>query len=281
MSYTIVLDTSEGEKTCFVEDEAFVSGGISQGYKGFFDERRGPEVFIKKMSTPLETWLLHTTERSFSNERTLLSSFCHRSIPKIVGTVREERTGTFTADNTICMQYIAGRKIPSTIITALSTAIPEPLDNLIKPLRDVCSALAHVHSRGIIHRDCGADNIIIGEDGRGYLIDFSISHPSYNGNQQRVMLPLGFVPFEPSQIPVAHVVWGRVKPEQMAARREEKNHPACDILPLVHMIKYRGRDEDATTIPEPLEKLLQRVKIMMKNDPWNCASALEKGLSLL
>lgn len=40
---------------------------------------------------------------------------------------------------------------------------------------DICDALAHVHERGILHRDVGPSNILVGRDGRGTLIDFGVA----------------------------------------------------------------------------------------------------------
>ncbi len=46
---------------------------------------------------------------------------------------------------------------------------------LLRVLTQVCYALEHAHSKNILHRDVKADNVMIGDHGRVYLIDWGIS----------------------------------------------------------------------------------------------------------
>jgi len=46
---------------------------------------------------------------------------------------------------------------------------------LLRVLTQVCNALEHAHSKDILHRDVKADNVMIGDHGRVYLIDWGIS----------------------------------------------------------------------------------------------------------
>jgi hypothetical protein len=52
---------------------------------------------------------------------------------------------------------------------------PLPLDEVCRVMRDIADALDYIHSRGIIHRDIKASNVLIGSDGGYYLTDFGIA----------------------------------------------------------------------------------------------------------
>jgi serine/threonine-protein kinase len=45
---------------------------------------------------------------------------------------------------------------------------------VLQLLRQLLPVLAHLHIRGIIHRDISPDNIILRDDGKPVLIDFGV-----------------------------------------------------------------------------------------------------------
>jgi serine/threonine protein kinase len=54
---------------------------------------------------------------------------------------------------------------------------PLPVEAALRVTLDVTEALAHAHSRGIVHRDVKPENVLIGEDGAAYLMDFGLANP--------------------------------------------------------------------------------------------------------
>ncbi len=71
----------------------------------------------------------------------------------------------------IAMQFIDGASLGS----RLRQGGPRPgVRDTLEIARQVGSALAYAHTRGLVHRDVKPDNILCSKDGRYYLTDFSI-----------------------------------------------------------------------------------------------------------
>ena len=71
----------------------------------------------------------------------------------------------------IVMEHVEG--------SPLASLIPEgqglPLDLALPYATQIVDAVAHAHSRGIIHRDLKSSNIMIAPDGRAKLLDFGLA----------------------------------------------------------------------------------------------------------
>lgn len=70
----------------------------------------------------------------------------------------------------IVMRYLGG----GTLLEMLIDSLP-PLETLVRPVEQVCSALDFAHAEGIIHRDLKPSNILLDERGNAYLSDFGIA----------------------------------------------------------------------------------------------------------
>lgn len=88
-------------------------------------------------------------------------------------------------------------------------------------LRQISSALAYLHSHGIVHLDVKPDNIIMGNDGRIVLIDFGLS---------RSVGPSGIV--TDNDRTVAAVSHGYAAPEQYASVRGAEPGVRSDVYSL-------------------------------------------------
>ncbi|HPZ10127.1 MAG TPA: serine/threonine-protein kinase [Candidatus Eremiobacteraeota bacterium] len=70
----------------------------------------------------------------------------------------------------IVMEYVKGHFLRDYIKIS-----PHPLLCLIESALQICSALEHAHSKGIIHRDIKPDNILVSSEGVVKILDFSIA----------------------------------------------------------------------------------------------------------
>ena len=82
------------------------------------------------------------------------------------------------------MEYIKGKDIVEYL-----DAHPDPMSAAPRLLKQLCSALACIHEKGIIHRDIKPSNILVAENGNTFITDFGIarSHKSELTNQQAIL----------------------------------------------------------------------------------------------
>lgn len=71
----------------------------------------------------------------------------------------------------IAMELVEGR----TLAGVLSNRTPLPLPAALGVAREVASALAHAHAKGVIHRDLKPENVMLARDGGTRVLDFGIA----------------------------------------------------------------------------------------------------------
>ena len=99
-----------------------------------------------------------------------------------------------------------------------------PIDQAVKITTGICEGLAKLHSKGIIHRDIKAENILLTDDQRPKITDFGIAHvPQGAGG-----MGLTLAGFQPSTVVYS-------SPEQF---RGEKLDTRSDVYQVGELLYY-------------------------------------------
>ena len=141
-------------------------GGMGIVYKAL-DPDISREVAIKTISDSL----LDQADAGgklidqFLNEARAAGRLNHPNIVTIHEAGRQE-------DQTyIVMQFIEGQSLRKMIEEGRAFT----LEDVIRIISGVCSALDYAHRQGIVHRDIKPDNVLLDKEGRPYVADFGIA----------------------------------------------------------------------------------------------------------
>jgi serine/threonine protein kinase len=132
-----------------------------------YDPSRGVDVALKVMQvSPRATREQREKqmERFFREARTL-EECSHFHI------VRVFEDGEFAGRCFLSMELLRG----TTLRDRIQYQGPLSLTELVRLSLELCGALDHIHTRGIIHRDIKPENIMLLPDGRSKLMDFGIA----------------------------------------------------------------------------------------------------------
>lgn len=129
------------------------SGGQATVRLGIFENE---EVVIKKLSGRLD-W------KCLADELEIVQTLQHSCIPKFYGLILD--------DTILCMvfQYIKGVTLDKLDVMAMEKEVR--LDILTK----LADTFAYIHKKGYIHRDFKADNVMVDNDLKVWVIDFGIA----------------------------------------------------------------------------------------------------------
>ncbi|MBM2812876.1 MAG: Protein kinase protein [Chloroflexi bacterium] len=109
----------------------------------------------------------------YAEESTFLDRF-HREAVLIAGLRHPNILTVFDSGEQDGTTYIVSELIEGgTLADLLKGALP--LDQCIRLLKPVASALDYAHTRGVIHRDVKPSNVLMAEDGTPILSDFGIA----------------------------------------------------------------------------------------------------------
>jgi tetratricopeptide (TPR) repeat protein len=210
----------------FVRVSRLGQGGIGEVWKAW-DARLGRWVAIKlPTATPDQE---QATER-FTREALAAARLSHPNIVSI-HRVAEENGRCF-----IVMQYVEGKSL---------RGMKLELRKALETMRDVAFAVHYAHEHGVIHRDLKPGNIVIGDDGRPFVLDFGLAHLEEAGRvQSREGLVAGTASY--------------MSPEQ-ARGEPAAREPATDVYSLgasLYEIVTGRAPFDGASFAETLQKVL-------------------------
>src|SRR5262245_21097412 len=143
-------------------------GGMAVVYRGL-DRSLKRVVAVKVLHKHLSDY--QEARDRFEREAQAVAKLRHENILEIFDYSGAQAAETF-GSSYIVTEFIDGQTLKQ-VITDRPVTFPEigAMLNL-----QVCRALAHAHSVGILHRDVKPENVMIRSDGVVKLMDFGISH---------------------------------------------------------------------------------------------------------
>jgi tRNA A-37 threonylcarbamoyl transferase component Bud32 len=148
-------------------------GGIGQVWRAR-DEHLGREVALKELQPDVALSAL--ARNRFLAEAQVTAQLAHPNFVPIYELIQPaaERDSFYT------MQYIEGRTLTAAAKEyhdqrAAGQTSPLALRELLAAFLAVCNAVAHAHSRGVLHRDLKGGNVVLGAHGEVFLVDWGMA----------------------------------------------------------------------------------------------------------
>ncbi|MDD9945267.1 MAG: protein kinase [Myxococcales bacterium] len=156
-----VSDTRDLTGTCIGQRyrvEAVLGRGGMGAVHRVVDQRTGATLALKQLDPRPGSKSRAQRIALFQHEYHLLSQLAHPNIVEALDYGIADGAPYYT------MELVGGRDLK-----ALS---PLPWPRACEILLELCSALAVLHARGVVHRDITPRNVLVGQDGHCKLIDF-------------------------------------------------------------------------------------------------------------
>ena len=193
--------------------------------------------------------------------------------------------GEVEGSHFIAMRYLEGQPL-STIIKEQG---PLELNQAIGTVEQIASALDHIHSHDLVHRDVKPSNIIVGDDGHGTLTDFGIVRAADGTRYTTTGANMGTPEYmSPEQgqgkeaTPRSDIYsLGVVVYEMMAGKT-----PFEAPTPLAVMVKHLQEPPPAIRLlnpdlPQAIEGVMARALAKEPENRWETATELATALETL
>lgn len=184
-------------------DRVLGQGGFGRTYLaedlGRFNELCALKELIPAQA---ENYALEKSQQLFQREAAILYQIQHPQVPQFRATFEEDRRLFLVQD------YVAGKTYRTLLDERQAGGQTFSEAEVFHLLKQLLPVLAHIHSRGIIHRDISPDNIILREsDAKPVLIDFGVvkelatrfQSPNNTPAQVTTVGKLGYAPSEQIQ----------------------------------------------------------------------------------
>jgi serine/threonine protein kinase len=145
-------------------------GGFGRTYLSE-DQGRFNELCALKELIPAQgsAYALDKSKELFQREAQILYQIQHPQIPQFRATFEEDQRLFLVQD------YVEGQTYRTLLEQRQVQGIAFSEAEVLQLMRQLLPVLAHIHSKGIIHRDIAPDNIMLRQqDGKPVLIDFGV-----------------------------------------------------------------------------------------------------------
>lgn len=177
-------------------------GGFGRTYLSE-DQGRFNELCALKELIPAQggAYALDKSKELFQREAQILYQIQHPQIPQFRATFEEDQRLFLVQD------YVEGQTYRTLLEQRQVQGVAFSEAEVLQLMRQLLPVLAHIHSKGIIHRDIAPDNIMLRQqDGKPVLIDFGVvkelatrfQSPNLTAQNTTVGKP-GFAPSEQMQ----------------------------------------------------------------------------------
>jgi serine/threonine-protein kinase len=142
--------------------DALGRGGMGEVHDAF-DRQLGRRVAIKTIRSgqPSERMIAR-----FLREARIQGRLEHPAIPSVHELGTDENGRPY-----FVMEKLAG----TTLAKLLRATPPAPRQRLLRAFADVCLAVELAHVHGVVHRDLKPDNIVLGDFGEVYVLDWGVA----------------------------------------------------------------------------------------------------------
>ncbi|MBX0328909.1 protein kinase, partial [Oscillochloris sp. ZM17-4] len=167
----LVAEARLGGERRYRVDQLLGQGGFGEVY--LIEDTRLNRLCVAKrlaITASLSDTRMQQAIAAFEHEARLLVTLSqpgHPNIPEIFEYLEDDRC--------LVMKYVTGKDLWRLVKSRLD---PLPEAEALRYVRDVCSALAYMHSRTpqpVLHGDLKPQNIMLDEIGRVWLIDFGLA----------------------------------------------------------------------------------------------------------
>ncbi|HEX3695117.1 MAG TPA: protein kinase [Polyangia bacterium] len=157
-----------GPERLLVDEGEIGAGGSGSVHRAYDPNLR--RVVAMKVMAPRGKKNVERRSR-FINEARIMAQLDHPNVVPVHDLVADHRKNAY-----FVMKLVRGRTLEAVVgERGAQPASPDGLHRLLLILLKVCDALAFAHSRGVLHCDLKPDNIMVGEYGEVYLMDWGIA----------------------------------------------------------------------------------------------------------
>lgn len=176
-------------------------GGFGRTYLAQ-DQGRFKELCALKELIPLQSddYVWEKSKELFQREATILYQIQHPQVPQFRATFEQDQRLFLVQD------YVEGKTYQTLLDERIARGQAFSEVEVLQLMQQLLPVLAHLHTRGIIHRDIAPDNIICrASDGKPVLIDFGVVKElatrlqSNNTTKPTTVGKLGYAPAEQIQ----------------------------------------------------------------------------------